>query len=60
MDVRGRDIRAPENSDFVPFTPETRMSGIDYGLIKYVKVPQIQWRNLLKVMDVPFQSMLEK
>jgi K+-transporting ATPase ATPase B chain len=31
LGVRGRDIRAPENSDFIPFTPETRMSGIDYG-----------------------------
>lgn len=31
LGVRGRDIRAPENSEFIPFTPETRMSGIDYG-----------------------------
>ncbi|HML05038.1 MAG TPA: potassium-transporting ATPase subunit KdpB, partial [Methanobacterium sp.] len=31
LGVRGRDIRAPENSEFVPFTPETRMSGIDFG-----------------------------
>ena len=37
LGVRGRDIRAPENSDFVPFTPETRMSGIDYGLNKVRK-----------------------
>jgi potassium-transporting ATPase ATP-binding subunit len=37
LDVRGRDIRAPENSDFVPFTPETRMSGIDYGSNKVRK-----------------------
>ena len=37
LDVRGRDIRAPENSDFVPFTPETRMSGIDYGTNKVRK-----------------------
>ena len=35
--MRGRDIRAPENSDFVPFTPETRMSGIDYGTNKVRK-----------------------
>lgn len=31
LGVRGRDIRAPENSNFVPFTPESRMSGIDFG-----------------------------
>ena len=37
LDVRGRDIRAPENSDFIPFTPETRMSGIDYGSNKVRK-----------------------
>ena len=37
LGVRGRDIRAPDNSDFVPFTPETRMSGIDYGKNKVRK-----------------------
>jgi K+-transporting ATPase ATPase B chain len=37
LGVRGRDIRAPENSDFIPFTPETRMSGIDYGTNKVRK-----------------------
>ena len=37
LGVRGRDIRAPENSNFVPFTPETRMSGIDYGTNKVRK-----------------------
>ena len=37
LGVRGRDIRAPDNSDFVPFTPETRMSGIDYGSNKVRK-----------------------
>ncbi|NTV79722.1 MAG: potassium-transporting ATPase subunit KdpB, partial [Clostridiales bacterium] len=31
LDIRGRDIHAPENSHFVPFTPETRMSGVDIG-----------------------------
>ncbi len=31
LGVRGRDIRAPENSEFIPFTPKTRMSGIDFG-----------------------------
>jgi len=37
LGVRGRDIRAPKNSDFIPFTPETRMSGIDYGTNKVRK-----------------------
>ena len=37
LGVRGRDIRAPENSEFVPFTPETRMSGIDFGTNKVRK-----------------------
>jgi K+-transporting ATPase ATPase B chain len=30
LNVRGRDIRPPENAVFVPFTPESRMSGVDY------------------------------
>jgi K+-transporting ATPase ATPase B chain len=29
LGVRGRDIRAPEGAVFVPFSAETRMSGID-------------------------------
>jgi potassium-transporting ATPase ATP-binding subunit len=29
LGVRGRDIRAPEGSSFIPFSAETRMSGID-------------------------------
>jgi len=31
LGIRGRDIRAPQGSTFVPFTAETRMSGIDYA-----------------------------
>lgn len=31
LGVRGRDIRAPEGSTFIPFSAETRMSGIDWG-----------------------------
>ena len=37
LGVRGRDIRAPEDSEFVPFTPESRMSGIDFGTNKIRK-----------------------
>jgi len=37
MGIRGKDIRAPEDSTFIPFTPETRMSGIDYGTNKIRK-----------------------
>ncbi len=31
LDVRGKDIRAPEGSSFIPFSAETRMSGIDWS-----------------------------
>ena len=37
LGVRGRDIRAPEDSEFIPFTPESRMSGIDFGTNKIRK-----------------------
>ena len=30
LGVRGRDIRAPVGSSFIPFSAETRMSGIDW------------------------------
>ena len=31
LGVKGRDIRAPEGAVFVPFSAQTRMSGIDVG-----------------------------
>jgi len=31
LGIRGRDIRAPQGSTFIPFTADTRMSGIDYA-----------------------------
>ncbi len=31
LQVSGRDIRAPQGSRFVPFTPQSRMSGVDIG-----------------------------
>ncbi|MFA6372012.1 MAG: potassium-transporting ATPase subunit KdpB [Methanothrix sp.] len=31
LNVRGKDIRAPEGSSFIPFSAETRMSGIDWS-----------------------------
>lgn len=31
LGVRGRDIRAPDGSSFIPFSAETRMSGIDWN-----------------------------
>jgi len=37
LEVRGRDIRAPEDSEFIPFTPESRMSGINFGTNKIRK-----------------------
>ncbi len=29
LNIRGRDIKVPENAKFIPFTAESRMSGID-------------------------------
>lgn len=37
LGIRGKDIRAPDDSTFIPFTPETRMSGIDHGSNKIRK-----------------------
>jgi potassium-transporting ATPase ATP-binding subunit len=37
LNIRGRNIHPPVNASFVPFTPETRMSGIDIGNIKIRK-----------------------
>ncbi len=31
LGIRGRDIRAPEGSSFIPFSAETRMSGISWN-----------------------------
>lgn len=31
LDIHGRNIHPPEDTIFVPFTPETRMSGVDIG-----------------------------
>lgn len=31
LQIRGRDIHTPENAKFIPFTPESRMSGVDVG-----------------------------
>jgi K+-transporting ATPase ATPase B chain len=29
LQIRGRDIKTPEDAKFIPFTPESRMSGVD-------------------------------
>lgn len=31
LGLRGRDIKVPEGARFIKFSPETRISGIDYG-----------------------------
>ena len=31
LDIHGSSIHPPEDTIFVPFTPETRMSGVDIG-----------------------------
>ena len=37
LNIRGRDIKPPPESVFVPFTPESRMSGINIGSNKIRK-----------------------
>lgn len=51
LGVRGRDIRAPENSEFVPFTPESRMSGIDFGTDKIRKGAADSIENFAKTNE---------
>jgi K+-transporting ATPase ATPase B chain len=51
LGVHGRDIRAPENSEFVPFTPESRMSGIDFGTDKIRKGAADSIENFAKTNE---------
>lgn len=51
LGVRGRDIRAPENSEFIPFTPETRMSGIDFGANRVRKGAADSIENFVKTSE---------
>lgn len=37
LKIHGKNIRPPEDSHFIPFTPETRMSGVDIGSKKIRK-----------------------
>ncbi|MFA5880446.1 MAG: potassium-transporting ATPase subunit KdpB, partial [Candidatus Margulisiibacteriota bacterium] len=37
LKLRGSDIKAPENTKFIQFTAETRMSGVDFGSTKIRK-----------------------
>ena len=51
LNVRGRDIKPPEESLFVPFTPESRMSGIDIGSKKIRKGSADAIREFVKNLD---------
>jgi len=51
LGVRGRDIRAPENSEFIPFTPKSRMSGIDFGKNMIRKGAADSVENLAKTSE---------
>ncbi len=37
LGIRGKEMRTPEGACFIPFSAETRMSGIDVGLLKVRK-----------------------
>lgn len=49
--IKGSDIRAPEGAVFVPFTPESRMSGIDIGTRKIRKGSLDAIEEYLKVSN---------
>jgi K+-transporting ATPase ATPase B chain len=51
LGIRGRDMRAPEGSVFVPFSPVTRMSGIDMGSKQIRKGASDSVAEYLKTKD---------
>ena len=46
LGIHGRDIRQPEGSLFIPFTPESAMSGIDIGEVQIRKGSMGAIKNL--------------
>ncbi len=51
LGIHGRDIRAPEDSTFVPFTPESGMSGIDMKNAKIRKGAFTSIESYLKKLN---------
>ncbi|MCU0846743.1 MAG: potassium-transporting ATPase subunit KdpB [Spirochaetes bacterium] len=58
LGIHGRDIRQPENSTFIPFTPESGMSGIDMDGVKIRKGAAKAIKEYLKNYnaEIPFSS----
>lgn len=52
LDIRGRDIRPEKGSTFVPFSPTTRMSGINIGGVQIRKGAAEAIDNLMKSMGL--------
>lgn len=53
LSLRGSDIRPPENSSFIKFTPSTRISGIDYADTKIRKGSIDSIQKFLHQEDFP-------
>jgi K+-transporting ATPase ATPase B chain len=60
LNVRGRDIKPPKKSLFVPFTPESRMSGIDTVSNKIRKGSADAIREFVKTLDKTMPEKMKK
>lgn len=54
LQLRGKDIQAPQDAVFIEFSAETRMSGIDSGALKIRKGAVDAMENLAKEYNVEF------
>lgn len=54
LQLRGKDIQAPQDAVFIEFSAETRMSGIDAGALKIRKGAVDAMENLAKEYNVEF------
>ena len=60
LKIKGRDIRTPDNSRFIKFSAETRMSGIDIGDNQIRKGSAEAIRHFLKSCGGEFPDETEK
>lgn len=60
LNVRGRDIKPPEESLFVHFTPESRMSGINTGSNKIRKGSADAIKEFVKTLDKIMPEKMKK
>lgn len=54
LHLRGSEIKAPEGADFIEFSAETRMSGVDFGEHKIRKGAVDAIENLAKTYGIEF------